>query len=164
MRSWQILLATTALAVGTSQAAEPMLASKLDLTLNAARHMPSVCKQGDIERFAGRSLAQVFGDEWPVQPEPEPGSERIAAQMTKWVRDRSRTRSAPVQSGIAVIAVLVDASGAPRQAEVLCATSSGYDTTARRLAIRSEYKPAVINGRNTTSVVVHVMKFAGGGN
>ena len=114
--------------------------------------MPIVCKQGDIKRFAGRSLAQVFGDEWPVQPEPEPGSDRIAAQMTKWVRDRSRTRSAPVQSGIAVIAVLVDASGAPRQAEVLCATV-GLRHHGQAPCHPPEYKPAASMGGGHDSVV-----------
>ena len=61
-----------------------------------------------------------------------------------------------------VFAVLVDGGGQPLQVEVLCASTEGYDKFARRIAMQSEYKPAVVNGAAVTSVVVHVQKFAGG--
>lgn len=137
-------------------------ASKLDYTLNESRDKPIVCKQGDIERQAGRTLAQVFGEKWPLQPEPVSGSERVHAQAIKVLRPRSAMRGMPVQPGIVVFAVLVDAGGQPMQVEVLCASTDGYDKFARRIALQSEYKPAVINGKAVTSVVVHVQKFAGG--
>ena len=68
----------------------------------------------------------------------------------------------PVQPGLVVFAVLVDGGGQPLQVEVLCASTEGYDKFARRIAMQSEYKPAVVNGAAVTSVVVHVQKFAGG--
>ena len=40
----------------------------------------------------------------------------------------------------------------------------GYDAVIRRMALRSAYRPAAINGAPVTSVSVQVQKFAGGGN
>ena len=71
-------------------------------------------------------------------------------------------RGMPVQPGIVVFAVLVDENGEPVQAEVLCASTEGYDKYAMRIALQSQYKPAFVNGKPVTSVVVHVQKFAGG--
>lgn len=141
---------------------EPTWSSKLDYTLNASRDAPIVCKQGDIERQPGRTLAQVFGEAWPLQPEPATGSERVAAQVVKSVRPRSAMRGMPVQPGVVVYAVLVDATGAPLQVEVLCSGTEGYDKVARRIALQSKYRPAVINGVPVISVTVDVQKFAGG--
>ncbi len=148
--------------MGASFAQAPELASRLDYSLNASRDAPIACKQGDIERFPGKTLAQVFGDNWALQPEPAPGSERIRAQMTTSVRLGGGLRGAPTQRGLVVFAVLVDASGEPLQAEVLCATTDGYDNITKRMAMRSEFKPAIINGKPVTSVVVHVQKFEKG--
>lgn len=138
-------------------------ASKLDYTLNESRDKPIVCKQGDIERQAGRTLAQVFGDKWPAQPQPDPNVERVRAQLTQLINHRSVLKGMPVQDGVVVYAVLVDASGEPLQAEVLCASTDGYDKATKRMAMRSEYRPAVINGTPITSVFVHVTKFKGAG-
>ncbi|HQW59542.1 MAG TPA: energy transducer TonB, partial [Thermomonas sp.] len=141
---------------------EATWASRLDYTLNESRDKPIVCKQGDIERHAGQTLAQVFAEKWPVQPEPLPGSERVQAQATRAIRPRGAMRGMPVQPGIVVFAVLVDENGEPVQAEVLCASTEGYDKYAMRIALQSQYKPALVNGKPVTSVVVHVQKFAGG--
>lgn len=77
--------------------------------------------------------------------------------------NRAVLKGMPAQRGLVVFAVLVDASGKPLQAEVLCATTSGYDKVTKRVAMQSNYRPAVINGKSVTSVVVHVQKYAGGG-
>lgn len=140
-------------------AQQPVLASKLDYTLNASRNMPIACKQGDIERHPGMTLAQLFGDKWPLQPEAEPGTDRVPAQMITSVRHGGALNGAPAQRGLVVFAVLVDASGKPLQSEVLCATTEGYDKITRRMAMASRYQPALINGKPVTSVVVHVQKF-----
>ena len=141
---------------------EATWASRLDYTLNESRDKPIICKQGDIERHAGQTLAQVFAEKWPVEPEPLPGSERVQAQATRAIRPRGAMRGMPVQPGIVVFAVLVDENGEPVQAEVLCASTEGYDKYAMRIALQSQYKPAFVNGKPVTSVVVHVQKFAGG--
>ena len=90
---------------------EATWASRLDYTLNESRDKPIICKQGDIERHAGQTLAQVFAEKWPVQPEPLPGSERVQAQATRAIRPRGAMRGMPVQPGIVVFAVLVDENG-----------------------------------------------------
>ena len=59
--------------------------------------------------------------------------------------------------------MLVDASGEPLRAEVLCATTEGYDKIAKRMVMRSIFRPAVINGEPVTSAFVHVVAFGGGG-
>ena len=159
------------LALMLAASAVPMLAaaqegapwaSKLDYTLNESRDKPIVCKQGDIERHAGQTLAQLFGDKWPLQPQPALDSERVPAQAVRVIRPRGALRGMPVQPGLVVFAVLVDRGGQPLQVEVLCASTDGYDKFVKRIAMQSEYKPAVINGAAVTSVVVHVQKFAGG--
>jgi hypothetical protein len=162
MRACAWLLAGAMCAAGESHAEVPELASKLDYTLNESRDKPIRCKAGDIESFPGQSLAQVFGDAWPLQPEPMPESERARAQALKSVRPRAALRGLPVQPGLVVVAVLVDASGDPLRAEVLCATTAGYDKAVKRMAMQSDYAPAVINGKAVTSVAVHVQTFAGG--
>ena len=168
MRTGTLLLVALVLALvaGLSRAGDPVWATKLDYTLNQSRDLPIVCKEGDLERFPGQSLAQVFGDAWPVQPEPEAGSERVRAQMTQWVRNkngRKGLKGLPAQPGLVVYAVLVDASGEPLRAEVLCATTEGYDKIAKRMVMRSIFRPAVINGEPVTSAFVHVVAFGGGG-
>jgi hypothetical protein len=157
-----VILASLAVPMPGTAGDEATWASKLDYTLNESRDKPIVCKQGDIERHPGRTLAQVFGDKWPRQPDPAPDSERIHAQPVKAVRPRAAMRSMPVQPGVVVYAVLVDASGTPLQVEVLCASTEGYDKVARRMALASWYRPAIINGKPVTSVTVDVQKFAGG--
>ncbi|HRF83670.1 MAG: hypothetical protein J0L89_10005 [Xanthomonadales bacterium] len=163
MRAWILTLLALALVTGQARADdEATWANKLDYTLNESRDRPIVCKQGDLERFPGRSLAQVFGDAWPLQPEPEADSERVRAQMTQFVNSVKNKKGMPAQPGLVVYAVLVDASGKPLQAEVICATTGGYDKVAKRSAMQSAYRPAVINGQPVTSVFVHVMTFGGG--
>ena len=157
------LLACCAMSMRAGAQDEATWASKLDYTLNASRDKPIVCKQGDLERHPGKTLAQVFGDKWPLQPEPAAGSERVRAQALKSVRPGNALRGMPVQPGLVVYAVLVDPNGQPLQVEILCASTDGYDKFAKRIALQSEYKPAVINGSAVTSVVVHVQKFGGGG-
>ena len=158
------LVLAAAMAAVPAVAQEPLLASQLDYSLNAARDVPIACKAGDTARFPGKTLAQVFGDAWPLQPEPQPDAERVRAQMTAAVRPRGAMRGMPVQPGVVVFAVLVAADGQPLQVEILCASTEGYDAVIRRMALRSAYRPAVINGAPVTSVSVQVQKFAGGGN
>ena len=159
------LLAGLALAGLSSlaMAQEPVLATALDYTLNASRDVPVGCKPGDLQRFPGQTLGQVFGADWPLQPEPSAGGERVRAQLTEVVRRPGAQRGLPAQPGRVVFAVLVDPAGKPLRAEVLCATTEGYDMAAKRLAMRASYRPAVIDGVAVTSVAIHVQNFSGGG-
>ena len=157
-----VFLLLQVLAVSAVQAEAPVLATKLDYTLPGMRDRPIVCKQGDIERFPGKSLADVFGEKWPPQPEPVAEGERIRAQLTTFPRNQSPLKGVPVQRGLVVAAVLVDQSGGPLQVEVLCATTEGFDLAAKRLLSRATYRPAVINGMATTSVATVVVPFNGG--
>ena len=145
-------------------ASEPVRASALDYTLRESRDQAIVCKQGDLERFPGRSLAEVFGQAWPDQPEPSADADRVHAQLTLYHRNEKALKGLPAQRGLVVTAVLVDASGQPLRAEAICATTDGYDTAATRLAMRASYKPASIGGVPLTSVAIVVVPYGGGAN
>ena len=108
---------------------EATWASRLDYTLNESRDKPIICKQGDIERHAGQTLAQVFAEKWPVQPEPLPGSERVQAQATRAIRPRGAMRGMPVQPGIVVFAVLVKMASRCRRKS--CARAPRVTTNTR---------------------------------
>lgn len=164
MRLRGALAALALLALPAAAPAQaPVLATALDYTLNASRDVPVGCKPGDLQRFPGQSLGQVFGADWPLQPEPSAGGERVRAQLTEVVRRPGAQRGLPAQPGRVVFAVLVDPTGKPLRAEVLCATTEGYDMAAKRLALRASYRPAVIDGVPVTSVAIHVQNFSGGG-
>ena len=162
---WKLVLPVlAALAVAGVRADEPVRASALDYTLPESRDRPIVCKQGDIERFPGRTLAEVFGEAWPAHPGPSVDAERVHAQLVRYYRDQRSLKGLPAQRGLVVTAVLVDASGKALQAEPICATTEGYDVAAQRLAMRSSYRPASIDGAPVTSVAMVVVPYGGGAN
>lgn len=164
-RTWMRVLPLLAvLAVAGARADDPVRASALDYTLPESRDRPIVCKQGDIERFPGQTLAGVFGEAWPAQPEPSAGGERVPAQLTRYYRDQKSLKGLPAQRGLVVTAILVDASGKALRAEVVCATTEGYDVAARRLAMRASYRPASVDGTPVTSVAMVVVPYGGGAN
>lgn len=140
----------------------PVRSSALDYTDPAARHHPVTCKEGDREREPGRSLGDVFGEQWPEQPRPLPGGETRKAHVRAVQFSRDIVRGAPAQRGLVVVAVLVDPAGKPLAARPICATTDGYDNKARRLALRSFYEPALVNGQAVTSVAMLIVPFAGG--
>ncbi len=140
----------------------PVRSSALDYTDPAARHRPVTCKEGDREREPGRSLGDVFGDQWPEQPQPVQGGETRKAHVRAVQLGQDIVRGAPAQRGLVVVAVLVDPAGKPLAARPICATTDGYDNRARRLALRSLYEPALINGQAVTSVATLIVPFAGG--
>lgn len=147
------------LAIAGARAAEPVRASALDYTLPESRDRPIVCSQGDIERFPGQSLAEVFGKAWPVQPQPSPAGERVRAQLVRYHRNQDSLKGLPSQRGLVVAAVLVDASGRALAAEPICATTEGYDLAVQRLVMRASYRPASIEGTPVTSVAMVVVPY-----
>ena len=92
------------LAAAGARADEPVRASALDYTLPESRDRPIVCGRGDIERFPGWTLAEVFGDAWPAQPEAAPDSERVRAQLVRYHRNQDSLVGLPSQRGLVVAA------------------------------------------------------------
>ena len=132
------------------------LSSRRDYTDPAERDAPIVCKEGDLERHAGKTLGQVFGDAWPAHPAPAVSATR-ARTLTHgklvWPRGMEG------KTGLIVVAVLVGADGKPLRAEPLCATTTGFDMAARREAMGATYEAAIVDGQAVVSPTVRVLRF-----
>jgi len=151
-----ILGAMLMLASSLASAQEDDLSSGRDYSDNAQRDRPIACKAGDDERFPGRSLGDVFGGDWPAQPEASsPGARTGVAVLghgpIRW------PRGLDPQDSFTVVAVLVDAAGTPLRAEILCSTRTGFDKAVRNHAMADTYAPATIDGKPVTSAIVQVV-------
>ncbi|OGT56216.1 MAG: hypothetical protein A3E01_04960 [Gammaproteobacteria bacterium RIFCSPHIGHO2_12_FULL_63_22] len=159
-----LLLATSANAQDATTPDAPTsaatLSSKRDYSDNAQRDLPVTCKEGDLERQAGKTMGQVFGADWPIQPTPsapDSHSPADATSMGKMVWPRGLEG----QRGLVVLAVLVGSDGKPLRAEPLCATANGYDRSAQRSAMGGTYKPALVDGTPITSPAIVVVSYQG---
>ena len=138
-----------------------MRAHYRDYSVNAERDMPIVCKPGDVQPFDGRTMAEVFGDAWPQQPEPINASSHQPAQLQTALR-LSPPRGLESQTGAVMLAVLVDATGKVIADEPVCMTSGKYAIAARRAIRGARFSPAIVNGAPVTSVVVPALMFRPG--
>lgn len=134
------------------------LSSQRDYTDNVQRDLPIACMPGDIESHPGKTLGDVFGSDWPVQPEASSPGARTSARLVeqgplRWPRGMD------FQDAVVVMAVLVAADGTPLRAEPLCSTRMGLTKTVRRSLMEGVYAPAVIDRQSVTSVVPVVQKF-----
>jgi hypothetical protein len=153
-RSIGILLLSCVLAMPAH--AQEDLSSKRDYTDNAQRDRPIACKAGDIEDYAGKSMGDVFGKDWPAQPEASSPEARTQVRMLERGTIRWPGGLDP-QDAFTVVAVLVDAAGKPVRAVVLCKTRVGFDKAARTYMMSSTYQPAMIDGKPVASVAVQVI-------
>lgn len=152
----RIALALALLPASLGVSAQEDLSSYRDYTDNAQRDRPIQCKQGDIEDFPGQSLGQVFGADWPVQPEASSPEARTPVEIIK--RGPIRwPRGLEPQNAFTVVAVLVDANGKPLRAEVICKSRMGFDKSARNSVLATTFAPAMIDGKPVTSVGVTVI-------
>ena len=128
----------------------PVLSSHTDYSSDAARRLPIVCKQGDIELAPGKSMGELFGADWPAEP-----AASVSRQPAKLVQKAKAIwpRGLETVSAVAVVATLVDAGGRPISAHPICVTRNGFDKAAARMAMRSRYAPALIDGKPVTSVI-----------
>ncbi len=148
-----VLLAGLPLTAGAED-----LSSRRDYSDPAQRDRPIACKPGDIEKFPGKSLGDVFGADWPAQPVPRNQDAHSAA--TVLARGPMRwPRGMDPQHSFTVVAVLIDASGKPLRAEILCTTRLGFDAAVKRHALASTYAPALVDGKPITSALVTVVSF-----
>ncbi len=138
---------------------EASLSSRRDHSLNVNRNLPITCKSGDLERRPGRSMAEVFGHAWPMQPEPATAGAHTRARMIATQFRPGVMRGLPPQPGMVIAAVLVDGKGKALAVEPLCATDEGYDVVTRRLLMRAKYQPATVNGREVVSVAMVVSRY-----
>lgn len=151
-----ITLTTLLLLAASAAGAQDDLSSKRDYTDNAQRDRPLACKAGDIEDFPGKSMGEVFGADWPLQPEASTPAARTPVKMLERGKIRWPKGLDP-QDAFTVTAVLVDADGKPVRAEVLCKTRVGFDKAARSYLMGSTYQPATIDGKPIASVAVQVI-------
>jgi len=148
-----LLLAGLPLAGGAED-----LSSRRDYSDPAQRDLPIACKQGDIEKFPGKSLGGVFGADWPAQLVASDEGAHSPATVVK--RGPMRwPRGMDPQHSFTVVAVLIDASGKPLRAEILCTTRLGFDAAVKRHAMASTYAPAQVDGKPITSALVTVVSF-----
>jgi hypothetical protein len=157
-----VLVALCVLA-GAPSAQEREPSTILDYSVNANRDLPIRCWTGQLEREPGKTMGELFGDAWPLQPEPLEAEAhtgaRLASQLTV---PASVLRGLPPQDGVVVAAVLVSATGEPLKVEPLCATTKGFDVAVKRILSRARYTPAIINGQPVTSVAGVVHRFSCG--
>ncbi|MDQ2703011.1 MAG: hypothetical protein M3Y70_09445 [Pseudomonadota bacterium] len=134
------------------------LSSQRDYTDNAQRDLPIACMPGDIEGHPGKTLGDVFGSDWPAQPEassPEARSKPWLVELgpLRWPRGMD------YQDAVVIMAVLVAADGTPLRAEPLCSTRMGLTTSVRRALMNGTFVPAMIDGKPVTSVVAIAQVF-----
>ena len=138
--------------------AQDDLSSRRDYSDNLQRDVPIACKQGDIESFPGKTLGEVFGAAWPLQPVRSSPDAHVKAHLLDPAPMRW-PRGLDPQDSVTVVAVLIDASGKALQAEILCSTRMGFGTAVRRHAMASTYAPTEVDGKPITSVFVRVVRF-----
>ena len=158
VRASGLLLALCLLpALGSAQEKEPSTIH--DYSLNANRDLPITCWKGQLERAPGKTMGELFGDAWPVQPEPATPDAHSKARLKSIPSISGILRGLPTQSGLVVAAVLVDAEGGALKVEPLCATTEGFDMAVKRLYSRARFVPATVNGEPIISVVGVVQHF-----
>ncbi len=156
----RLFLAMVALSCGLpAWAQSTALSSDTDYSRAGARDLPVTCKPGDVQPFAGKTMAEVFGDAWPVTPTPVTSSTPVEVISSGRVVP---PRGLEGQFGIAVIAVLVGADGAAIAYEAICATSAPYSIAAKRALRTAAYKPATADGAAVTSVIAVPVVFRAG--
>ena len=138
--------------------AQDDLSSGRDYSDNTQRDVPIACKQGDIETFPGKTLGELFGAAWPVQPVPSSPDAYTKPSVLDLAPMRW-PRGLDPQDSVTVVAVLIDASGKALHAEILCSTRMGFGTAVRRHAMASTYAPAEVDGKPITSILVRVVRF-----
>ncbi|MFT4179217.1 MAG: hypothetical protein QM612_07105 [Thermomonas sp.] len=144
-------------ALSAAQEKEP--STIRDYSLNANRDLPIRCWKGQLARAPGKTMGELFGDAWPAQPEPAAPDAHSRARLKSLRVGREKLRGLPMQSGLVVAAVLVDAEGKALKVEPLCATTEGFDMAVKRIYLRAEYVPATVNGKPVTSVAGIIQRF-----
>jgi hypothetical protein len=144
-----------------SPAAPPLESSHTDYTVPGARDLPVTCKAGDVQPFAGKTMAEVFGDAWPAQPVPESAAAhappRVVA-MGKIVPPRGLEG----QHAVVVLAILVAADGKMVAAEPICLSAPAYAIAAKRALRGAHFEAGRINGQPVTSVIAAAIVFRPG--
>jgi hypothetical protein len=152
------LLACT-LAGPVAAADEARLSSNTDFSAAGARDLPVTCKRGDEQPFQGKTMAQVFGEAWPVAPAA------TASHAPPEVLTSGRLvppRGLEGKSATVVVAVLVGADGKGIASEAVCATSSAFVTAAKRVLRSASFRPAMVDGVAVTSVAAVPIVFRAG--
>lgn len=152
----RLTLGLVMMLAGFHACAQEDLSSRRDYSDNAQRDRPIVCRAGDTERHPGRSLGDVFGADWPAQPEPSSPQARAGVRVLEHGPIRW-PRGLDPQDSFTVVALLVDAEGKPLRAEILCSTRQGFDKAVRNHAMAGTYAPAMIDGVPVVSAIVQVV-------
>lgn len=153
-------LIASSTAAGTSPVAPTTHNAQLDYLDPANRGVPIACKAGDHEREPGRSMADLFGSDWPVPTASAASLPRV--RVTVQAKGKLKLPSRLLgKKALVVVAVLVDADGKPVRAKSICATSNGFDDVARRAVMGSSFRPALLGGQPVASPVTVVISFNG---
>ena len=148
---------TATFAQDAATAPEVLLTSARDFTDPSDRDAPIVCRPGDFERQAGKSVGQLFGAEWPAAAAPAatPPTPARVLELGKVVWPRGLES----QRAFILMVVLVGADGKPLRAEPLCASTVGFDMTSKRIVMGGRYEPATVDGKPVVAPVPVLVKF-----
>lgn len=152
------LAAALAVIAATAQAQSPAprWSSNIDYSTPGARDLPVTCRRGDLQPFEGKTMAQIFGDAWPVAPE------MTASHTPPKVVSSAKVippRGLEGKPATVVVAVLVGADGKPLAAEAVCISDGAFTIAAKRVLRNASFEPATIDGKPVTSVLAVPISF-----
>lgn len=129
-------------------AATKPAAPQRDLTDPRMRDTPVRCRPGEVDAARGRTLAQIFGADWPAAPT---ATRRAPAQAVNLGRVEWPAASGQAS---ATTAVLVDAAGRPLRATALCASTPALVPLVEAAAMQGTYRAATFDGTPATGVTL----------
>ncbi|GAB2502568.1 energy transducer TonB [Lysobacter humi (ex Lee et al. 2017)] len=159
MRAALLCVLLLALPTGAQEAVVPIadvpLPNRVDYTHPRARDLPIRCHDGDVEYFAGKTLGEVFGDQWPDAPAATRATPARQVERTalSWPNGLGQTGAR------SMVAVLVGPDGKAIQARALCASTPAISKPAVRASMRSRYAPATYDGVPATGVFISTIRF-----
>ena len=145
-------------------ASEPVprpLSSRVDFTVPGARDLPVTCRPGDEQPFQGKTMGEVFGAAWPVQPVPVDAKSHSRPKVLG-LGKLTPPRGLEGQHAEVVMAILVGADGNALAAEPVCVSAGPFALAAKRALRGARFDAATINGQPVTSVVTAAIVFRPG--
>ncbi len=162
LRTLPLLFGIAIAALPASAGAEaPLASSHTDYTVPGARELPITCKDGDMQPFAGKTMGEVFGAEWPAQATPESATAHAPPKVLK-LGKIVPPRGLEGQHAAVVMAILVGADGNMIAAEPICLSAAPYAIAAKRALRGAHFEAGTINGQPVTSVIAAAIVFRPG--
>lgn len=140
----------------TASAQAPRWSSNTDYSAPGARNLPIICRDGDIQPFAGKTMGEVFGAAWPEVPTTS------SAHAPPKVLSHGKVippRGLEGKWATVVVAVLVGADGKPLASEAVCMSDGAFAIAAKRVLANATFAPATVDGTPVTTVLAVPISF-----